>query len=254
MISKENKEKLLRGVIEIAKADSDFKNRLLHSLSATPISVPSEIGSDIKDIKKFLQISKKPTLNYELIKDPNTRLELQIDNMHMSNAYNEIRLPNETVRLRVDGHFLDLCTYAWFQIENLLNYYFHIRYKDIESIRKEIQYHCEGKYNPSPNAKINTIGDIEAYYKIKAICHIFREKWYPKDKQKKDGSYFSPREATLDGLRLVRNKCIHKSMIIFNESFLESDTHINKFLNWNDKNTIIDSVKHLYNAICCELT
>lgn len=255
MISKENKDKLLKGVIEIAKVDSDFKNRLLHSLSATTMPVLSEIGSDIKDIIIKLGISKKSTIDYDLIKDPNTKLELQIDNIHMSNAYYEIRLPNETERLRVDGHFLDLCTYAWFQIENLLNYYFYIKYKDINKIKSKIQDHCKSMpmpYNPQNDPK--TIEDIKSIYKITAICDIFRE-WYPLDKEKKDGTYFSTKEATLNGLRGLRNKCIHKSMIIFDESFLEQEKNknINNFLTYNDKNTIVDSVKHLYNAICCDL-
>jgi hypothetical protein len=107
--------------------------------------------------------------------------------------------------------FYIFCVNAFYQVENIVNYYFHVSYPQIQDLLTVIENNTQndgegGKYqfrrsqtNPESN-----VGDIPVSFKINALCNIL----FPKDSKIK---------ITLGNLRKVRNEGEHRCQVIYNQ-------------------------------------
>lgn len=242
MISKENKDKLLKGVIEIAKLDSDFKNKLLIALGA---SIDSHtIKEDIRAIRKALLIEADPSLDFGFIPDKyeKTRTQLLVDNMRMENCILDAKV-GDAERL------FNFTVYAWYQIENLINYYFHIKNNgDIIKIAKDLSIN-KVEYEAKIHREIKTIADIEANIKIK----IFNDRFfcYP-DKSYTDKKTGAPKEMNItqkniSDIRQVRNQGLHRCMVILDGR--EEKLDISNFFKYQTPEKIRNTLKTLTHTI-----
>ena len=72
---------------------------------------------DLEDIRRILKIRGTQSVNYSFVDDELTKNQLIMDNIRMEDAL----LDNS---LTIEEKWYEFCTYAHFQVENLLNLYY----------------------------------------------------------------------------------------------------------------------------------
>ena len=198
---------LLDKVILVTKKYPEFKIELCNALNIKRplLSTNNNISKNVQAIREALEIRANNSVNYDFIKEERLRDQLIIDNLRMENAALNLK-ENELSR------FYIFCVNAFYQIENLLNYYYHKSFDNINEIITDIEEYTKNdidsaslkKYNYKRTGKETTIGDIVVFYKTNAFCN----KFFPNDQVMK---------INLSNLRKVRNEGEHRCMIIAQE-------------------------------------
>lgn len=164
----------------------------------------SNISDDVAFIRSALSIKANKSINYDFIANQRLKDQLIIDNLRMENAaYN---LQEKEIE-----RFYTFCVNAFYQVENIVNYYFYVLYPNIEDLLAVIEDAtkndgAEGRFRfrRSQSNPENNIGDIHVVYKINAICNLL----FPNDLNLK---------ITLGNLRKVRNEGEHRCQIIYGQ-------------------------------------
>lgn len=164
----------------------------------------SRVSDDVAFIRSALCIKANNSITYDFITNQRLKDQLIIDNLRMENAaYN--------LQEKEIDRFYTFCVNAFYQVENIVNYYFFVLYPNIQDLLTVIENYTQndgegGKYqfrrsqtNPESN-----VGDIPVSFKINALCNIL----FPKDNKIK---------ITLGNLRKVRNEGEHRCQIIYNQ-------------------------------------
>lgn len=213
-------------VVKLANQNAEFgaelRKRLGIASSATIDSSQIPVCDDVHAIRVALEIRAKNSISYDFILEKgNQRLrdQLLIDNLRMKNAAMNLK-ENEQER------FYSFCANAFYQIENVVNFYFYVLYPDIERLLKFIEEatSIDGKYSfkRNPNKEYKNVGDIEITHKLNAICNSL----FPGDRIK----------ITYSQLRQVRNEGAHRCMAIITEH--DESNALYKFLKNNTFNSI----------------
>lgn len=125
-LSEVEKNKFLDLVIAFARKpeNEDFKLKLINELSEE-YDIAS-IQNDVDYIKKVTmrllkdaQIQGDPTVDYSWVKNEMVRNQLILDNFRMGSIYHKSRNRNHFEL------FYDFCCHAFFQLEELTNFYLH---------------------------------------------------------------------------------------------------------------------------------
>ncbi|MBO4751253.1 MAG: hypothetical protein J5526_00690 [Bacteroidales bacterium] len=194
------------------------------------------IAADVKEIRAALQIRGQNSITYKFISNTILRHQLLIDNLRMENYAIDLTTIDETER------FYYFCVNAFYQVENLLNYYYHTTYSDIgnllayiESITKETQYPFKRKGDEK------NVSNIAMERKIYAFCNEF----FPFSNDSTDFTY-----KILSDLRQVRNEGLHRCDVI------KKDTNekLYAFFKYQDFNTVRALLKKVASKIENELT
>lgn len=191
----------------LAEQNPEFKQEMQKMFSQTSsvssVSVPNSISENISEIRAALEIRGNHSIDYDFIKEKRLREQLYIDNFRMENA--ALNLQEKDI-----DRFYIFCVNAFYQVENLVNYYFHTLYPDIndlltviEEATKNIGGKEEYQFNRS-KGKFDSVGDIQVFYKINAMCNIL----FSED---------IPVKVTLGNLRKVRNEGEHRCQVIWTE-------------------------------------
>ena len=170
-------------------------------------------------LHKVIQLSKQ-----------NEEFELFIDNLSMVYAALNLKQSEQE-------RFYSFCVNAFYQIENIVNYYFHSTFKKVDDLISVIEKYTEQEqfddFKFRRKGRERNVGDIPVAHKINAFCNIF----FPGDKFK----------MTLGQLRQVRNEGEHRCMIIM-ESRDEKNSLYN-FFKYNTFNSIRIYLIRFVNAI-----
>lgn len=214
--------------------DKELKKRLKISTPSKIATSYSEIGEDVRSIRNALEIRANCSISYDFLNsDKYQRLkdQLVIDNLRMENAALNLQIKEEKERFYV------FCVNAFYQIENIVNFYFHNLYPDVEDLLCVIEKSTfqDGKFAfcRQANKKYETVGDIEITHKLNAICNIL----FPNDKVK----------ITYSQLRQVRNEGAHRCMVIVDEH--DDNNPLYRFFKNNTFNSIRIYLKKLVSAI-----
>jgi hypothetical protein len=108
---------------------------LFHTLSQTEIKKKNSqqsksdccdelipIKSDTEAIRNHLEIRANVSMDFEFVKNERVKKQLIKDNLKMENSRLDIQFKNDTER------FYNFCVEAFYQIEELVNYYFGMKY------------------------------------------------------------------------------------------------------------------------------
>lgn len=160
------------------------------------------IYDDIHAIRTALEIRAMPSITYDFITVQRIKDQLIIDNLRMENTALNLQLVEQD-RLTI------FCVNAFYQLENLLNYYYQTTISNIDDILTEIEFFTSNEIDKkgivrSFKAKIGDsrekfITDIQMYHKINAFCN----KFFPNNNK-----YL---KISLNDIRKVRNKSEHRS-------------------------------------------
>jgi hypothetical protein len=223
--SKESLNKLLLLIDEICNEEENlwFKERI-KSIS----SDKEQILQNTEKIKYYLGLEPELSVDYSFIPHKLLRSRLELDNLRMENIKLDIKEKDELKRL------YDYIVYSFYQVENCLNYYYHIKYKNFEDLLKHLSEIEDTRFNPNPIFK--DVGDIPIAIKIFSFNKTFFNK---------KGDYTG---SQIDNLRKVRNEGLHRCSIILKEKNHEN-IHIYNFLKHSTYESVNLTLKKLASVI-----
>lgn len=172
------------------------------------------LTDDIKAIREALEIRAMPSITYNFINEQRIKDQLIIDNLRMENSALNLKLSEQE-------RFSLFCVNAFYQLENLLNFYYHITISDINTILMEIEYFTTNEktidkdYSFKRRGNEKSVTDVPMYHKINAFCN----KFYPNDNKLK---------YNLNNIRKVRNDAEHRSDV-----FSDQEVKLNEYFNIN---------------------
>lgn len=198
--------------------------------SASDININSNISSDIIAIRSALEIRANASITYSFVKYERQRDQLIIDNLRMENAALNLQVPEA-------DRFYVFCVNAFYQVENIVNYFYDTAFPEIESLLKEIEDATQDEKNDfrfRRTGKEQNVGSIPVVHKLNAFFNSYLPeegflKW------------------SIGSLRQVRNEREHRCDIIRQEK--DENNNLYKFFKSKTFNHVrIDLVKFV-NAI-----
>lgn len=219
----DNIKSVLHKVVQLTRQNSEFNTELRKALDIAPHSATrvfdNNVSKDITAIREALEIRANASVSYGFVKEQRLRDQLIIDNLRMENA--ALNLKGQE-----NERFYSFCVNAFYQLENITNYYFHVTFPKIEDLLTIIeQYTNEEKsddYKFKRSGRETSVSDIHISHKINALCNIL----FPNDMIK----------LTLGQLRQVRNEGEHRCMIIQQEK--NEKNNLYKFFKYNTFNSV----------------
>lgn len=196
--------------------------------------IPIKLNTEV--IREHLSIRGNKSIDYEFILNKTVKEQLDKDNLRMENARFEISGKSELDR------FYDFCVNAFYQVEQLINYYYGTKYPLIENLLIHLESIQYTKYENGIDVKKNSF-KRNAFNPEKSIDEItigsklfaFRLEFY--------NVKYDYTGTNLDFLRLVRNEGQHRCEVIKN------NINENKKLHNFFKNNSFDTVHKLIDKL-----
>ena len=198
--------------------------------SASDVNMNLNIFSDIAAIRSALEIRANASITYSFVQNPRLRDQLIIDNLRMENAALNLQDPEA-------DRFYVFCVNAFYQVENILNYFYHTLSPEGESLLKEIEDATQDEKNDfrfRRTGKEQNVGSIPIAHKLNAFFNSYLPE---------EGSL----KWSIGTLRQVRNEGEHRCDIIRQEK--DENNNLYKFFKSKTFNYVrIDLIKFV-NAI-----
>lgn len=198
--------------------------------SASDVNMNLNIFSDIAAIRSALEIRANASITYNFVQNPRLRDQLIIDNLRMENAALNLQNPEA-------DRFYVFCVNAFYQVENILNYFYHTVFPEVESLLKEIEDATQDEKNDfrfRRTGKEQNVGSIPIAHKLNAFFNSYLPE---------EGSL----KWSIGTLRQVRNEGEHRCDIIRQEK--DENNNLYKFFKSKTFNYVrIDLIKFV-NAI-----
>lgn len=218
----------------LAEQNSEFYQEMQKlfgkTAPASGVNVNSNITEDILAIRSALEIRANASINYSFVKTQRLRDQLIIDNLRMENAALNLQEPEA-------DRFYVFCVNAFYQVENILNYFYHLTFPEINSLLNEIEDATQNEKNDFKfrrTGKEQNVGSIPVAHKLNAFFNSFLPE---------EGSL----KWSIVTLRQVRNEGEHRCDIIRQEK--DESNNLYKFFKSKTFNYVrIDLIKFV-NAI-----
>lgn len=213
----------------LSEQNEEFKREMQKMFGKTSfanaVSVSTSIANDVTAIRSALEIRANVSISYDFIKVERLRDQLIIDNLRMENAALNLKEPEA-------DRFYTFCVNAFYQIENILNYFYHTSFPDIYCLLDEIESatKIEESFKFNRTGKEQDVSSIPIAHKINAFCNTFIEE----DKSLK---------WAIGTLRQVRNEGEHRCAIIRDKK--DEKNNLYKFFQKNTFNSIRIYLKKL---------
>lgn len=213
----------------LAQQNSEFAKEMqtIFGKSETSVDLPilSSVSSDVSAIRSALEIRATESLKYSFVKVPRLRDQLIIDNLRMENAALNLQE-------RESDRFYIFCVNAFYQLENIINYYYHVMFPNINSLLTEIERATSTdpeKYKFKRAGTEKNVSDVKVYYKITSICNSL----FPENISLK---------STLNNLRKIRNDGEHRCQVIMEKR--DESNNLYQFLQSATFNSVrVDLIK-----------
>jgi hypothetical protein len=213
----------------LAQQNTEFSKEMhaLFGKSETSVDLPilSSVSSDVTAIRSALEIRATESLKYSFVKVPRLRDQLIIDNLRMENAALNLQE-------RESDRFYIFCVNAFYQLENIINYYYHVMFPNINSLLTEIERATSTdpeKYKFKRAGTEKNVADIAVYYKITSICNSL----FPENISLK---------STLNNLRKIRNDGEHRCQVLMEKR--DESNNLYQFLQSATFNSVrVDLIK-----------
>lgn len=201
-----------------------------NTVSASVVNINSTITDDISAIRSALEIRANASLTYSFVRNQRLRDQLIIDNLRMENAALNLKEPEA-------DRFYVFCVNAFYQVENILNYFYYTSFPEIDALLKEIEDGTQNEKNDFKfrrTGKEQNVGSIPVAHKLNAFFNTYLPE---------EGSL----KWSIGTLRQVRNEGEHRCDIIRQEK--DDNNNLYKFFKSKTFNYVrIDLIKFV-NAI-----
>lgn len=234
-------------IVALSKQNEEFNLEMRKlfgkTVSASTVSNSQTISDDIAAIRAALEIRGNHSIDYGFIKEQRLKEQLFIDNLRMENAALNLKE-------KESDRFYTFCVNAFYQVENIVNYYFHKSYPDINDLLTAIENATKNDSDGKKSFRFKrakgekseyvekNVSDIDMFYKMNALCNIM----FPNDKAIK---------STLSNLRKVRNEGEHRCQIIWEEKNEENKLYV--FLKKATFNSIRITLKKVVSEVKANL-
>lgn len=234
-------------IVQLSKQNEEFNMEMRKlfgkTVSASTVSDSQTISDDIAAIRAALEIRGNHSIDYGFIKEQRLKEQLFIDNLRMENAALNLKE-------KESDRFYTFCVNAFYQVENIVNYYFHKSYPDINDLLTAIENATKNDSDGKKSFRFKrakgekseyvekNVSDIDMFYKMNALCNIM----FPNDKAIK---------STLSNLRKVRNEGEHRCQIIWEEKNEENKLYV--FLKKATFNSIRITLKKVVSEVKANL-
>ena len=234
-------------IVALSKQNEEFNLEMRKlfgkTVSASTVSDSQTISDDIAAIRAALEIRGNHSIDYGFIKEQRLKEQLFIDNLRMENAALNLKE-------KESDRFYTFCVNAFYQVENIVNYYFHKSYPDINDLLTAIENATKNDSDGKKSFRFKrakgekseyvekNVSDIDMFYKMNALCNIM----FPNDKAIK---------STLSNLRKVRNEGEHRCQIIWEEKNEENKLYV--FLKKATFNSIRITLKKVVSEVKANL-
>lgn len=213
----------------LAEQNSEFSLEMQKlfgkTVPASDVYMSSNISSDITAIRSALEIRANASITYSFVKNQRLRDQLIIDNLRMENAALNLQDPEA-------DRFYVFCVNAFYQVENILNYFYHTVFPEVELLLKEIEDATQYEKNDfkfKRTGKEQNVGSIPVAHKLNA----FFNSYLPEENSLK---------WSIGTLRQVRNEGEHRCDIIRQEK--DENNNLYKFFKSKTFNYVrIDLIK-----------
>jgi hypothetical protein len=186
--------------------------------------IPIKLNTEV--IREHLSITGNNSIDYKFVLNKTVKDQLDKDNLRMENARLRISKESELDR------FYDFCVNAFYQVEQLINYYYGTKYPKFNDLVKHLEaiYYTDKlgaiKYVFKKN-KENSISEITIASKLNAFTNEFFQN--------------TNTAINLSSLRQVRNEGQHRCEIIKNNSV----EPLHKFFKFNTFETVHSLIETL---------
>ena len=201
-----------------------------NTVSASVVNINSTITEDISAIRSALEIRSNASLTYSFVRNQRLRDQLIIDNLRMENAALNLKEPEA-------DRFYVFCVNSFYQVENILNYFYYTSFPEIDALLKEIEDGTQNEKNDFKfrrTGKEQNVGSIPVAHKLNAFFNTYLPE---------EGSL----KWSIGTLRQVRNEGEHRCDIIRQEK--DDNNNLYKFFKSKTFNYVrIDLIKFV-NAI-----
>lgn len=157
----------------LAEQNSEFSKEMRKlfggTASASDACINSDLSSDIAAIRAALEIRANASITYSFVKNQRLRDQLIIDNLRMENAALNLQDPEA-------DRFYVFCVNAFYQVENILNYFYHSSFPEVESLLKEIEDATQNEKNDFKfrrTGKEQNVGSIPVVHKLNAFFNTY---------------------------------------------------------------------------------
>jgi hypothetical protein len=169
--NKEDLDGMVQLVLQLCEREKSFEKKLREAfeLNKSTFKHSSNEESDLSFIRSVLELRGKPSIDYDFIDHEYTKQQLKIDNVRMENVRFDSRESNHQVQ------FYKFCTYAVFQIENLLNYFCHVNFRDVKDVVSFIatNYQKSEKFIFDGSKSYRSVSEIALAFKSNAFCQKY---------------------------------------------------------------------------------
>ena len=182
----------------------------------------------LKQSRENTSLKDNASITYSFVKNQRLRDQLIIDNLRMENAALNLQVP-ETDRFYV------FCVNAFYQVENIINYFYNTVFPEVELLLKEIEDATrDNNFNFKRTGKEKNVGSIPVYHKLNAFFNSYLPK---------KGSL----KWSIDTLRQVRNEGEHRCDIIIQKK--DEKNNLYKFFSLKTFNYVRIDLIEFVNAI-----
>ncbi len=183
-------------------------------------------NADLRDLRDAMHLSGYKSIDYSFIKEDILRTQLEVDNMRMEDAAHSTQIADEE-------RFFIFCINAFYQIENITNYYFVKRYPNFGDLMVYLEAHSNFKHKVNPKTQEiveKGVGDVDISCKIFALCGEL----FPSTEDQPDFTY-----KMINNLRFVRNEGSHRCQV----EGKPANEKLEKFYKYNDFNTVRETLR-----------
>lgn len=248
---KEHLQKLFTLVNQVANEPGNewFKDELISNFGKIQPKIKSDVDSDllpIKDdteaIRNHLEIRANISIDYEFITNERVKKQLIRDNLRMENV--RLNLTKDELT-----RFYEFCINAFYQIEELLNYYYHLKFqndnngmyaflinnnRNYKLLDTDDEKRKTDKQKKQTELKAKSLSFITVADKITAFSFGFFDIG--------SGNYSG---STLNSLRLLRNEDLHRCSVIEKTR----DEKLNTFLFYKNFDAIRSAIQNTVSII-----
>lgn len=153
--------------------------RLSIAYSANSAYLNTSVSNDIKIIREVLEIRADCSITYDFVVDLHIKNQLVVDNLKMENIVLNLKIGAEE-------RFHLFCVYAFFQVENIVNYYLGKLFPDIDKLLSFIEEKTQNDidirkdksyaFKRDSNRKYEQISDIDMLFKLNAVSNELFDK------------------------------------------------------------------------------
>lgn len=226
---KKDLESLIDFVNDIAnyKGNEWFREKLLLTLtkekSRNDLDSIELIKKNTTKIVDILEINPEISIDYSFINHKLLRTRLELDNLRMENIRYDLKEKDEMKRL------YDFCINAFYQIENLINYFYYEKFPKIDNLLTHLE---QVEFTRFKRKEEKNVGDITIATKIFSFNKI----------------HFNEGDDILEGLnidnlRLIRNEGLHRCTRI--KTFENENKRLHQFIKYATFDSIHSSVNIL---------